>query len=395
METPFRVFFLLLACSLGCVARSGSPSGGGGGDDAAMVTDRPSVVDSPVADLGIDAGSPAIDAGSTDTGADIGAPGDVCRPTGEEFSETQCSDGVDNNCDGRIDCMDVGCAWRCGQDAGIADGCARTGPENTSAACTDGRDNDCDGYLDCVDFDCSRNPAVTVCAVDAGAPDVGFPRDSGNTRDVTRIDTAGCVPMGLENSTATCTDGRDNDCDGFVDCQDQNCSCQASCGPYALACVCRGSESTNALCTDRTDNDCDSFVDCNDFDCTRTAAVTVCALDAGLRDAGPADVFVPRDSGNTRDAVRIDTAGCVSTGSENTTAACTDGRDNDCDGFVDCHDQNCSCQASCGPFARDCACRGPENTNAVCADRFDNDCNGFLDCADFACSRNTMVTVCP
>jgi hypothetical protein len=37
---------------------------------------------------------------------------------------------------------------------------------------------------------------------------------------------------------------------------------------------------------------------------------------------------------------------------------------------------------------------GGENTTAACGDGIDNDCNGFRDCADFSCSRSTTVTVC-
>jgi 5-methylthioadenosine/S-adenosylhomocysteine deaminase len=35
--------------------------------------------------------------------------------------------------------------------------------EDTDAACSDGVDNDGDSYIDCIDFDCSQNPNVTVC----------------------------------------------------------------------------------------------------------------------------------------------------------------------------------------------------------------------------------------
>jgi hypothetical protein len=39
--------------------------------------------------------------------------------------------------------------------------------------------------------------------------------------------------------------------------------------------------------------------------------------------------------------------------------------------------------------------RGGENTDDLCSDGIDNDCNGYIDCNDFACSRNPNVTVCP
>ena len=65
----------------------------------------------------------------------------------------------------------------------LPDGCVPTvavGQENTDALCANGVDDDCNGYVDCRDFRCSRNaPAVTVCRLDAGtaAVDVHPARD--------------------------------------------------------------------------------------------------------------------------------------------------------------------------------------------------------------------------
>ena len=37
---------------------------------------------------------------------------------------------------------------------------------------------------------------------------------------------------------------------------------------------------------------------------------------------------------------------------------------------------------------------GDENTNELCSDGIDNDGNGFVDCDDFSCSRSMNVTIC-
>ena len=201
------------------------------------------------------------------------------------------------------------------------DACVPSGVENTATTCGDNIDNDCNGFTDCRDFSCSRNnPAVTFC------PDAGTTfRDGSTPRDI-----GPCTMMGPENTAAACTDGLDNDCDGFRD--------------------------------------------CSDFDCPRTTC--------------------PRDGGTAAtDRPACDSGGAL----ENTVAACTDGIDNDCDGFLDCMDDNCSCIGSCPPGRRapvGCMCRGTEDNTAACGDGVDNDCNGFRDCADFSCSRSTTVTVC-
>ena len=62
---------------------------------------------------------------------------------------------------------------------------------------------------------------------------------------------------------------------------------------------------------------------------------------------------------------------------------CNDGLDNDCDGFVDCADPDCSANPACGPVCM------PE----VCNDGVDNDCDGLSDCADTDCSANPACCV--
>ncbi len=74
-------------------------------------------------------------------------------------------------------------------DTGIPPGpCVPTVPhgmENTDALCSNGIDDDCNGYIDCNDYHCSRNAAVSVCS---GGTDGGTPTDTG----IVHMD----VPMG-------------------------------------------------------------------------------------------------------------------------------------------------------------------------------------------------------
>ncbi|MHC4093617.1 MAG: hypothetical protein ACYSVY_25655, partial [Planctomycetota bacterium] len=61
-----------------------------------------------------------------------------------------CNDGIDNDCDGKVDCTD---RKSCRKDPACADG-GRGPKEGTQKTCYDGRDNDKDGLVDCLDPDC-------------------------------------------------------------------------------------------------------------------------------------------------------------------------------------------------------------------------------------------------
>ena len=50
-------------------------------------------------------------------------------------------------------------------------------------------------------------------------------------------DSVGNVVLGYESTAAACGDGRDNDCDGFVDCADNTCSCVGACPSRLAGCA--------------------------------------------------------------------------------------------------------------------------------------------------------------
>ena len=229
-----------------------------------------------------------------------------------------------------------------------------------------------------------------------------------------------CTPdRGPENTLARCTDGADNDDNGFVDCNDFGCT--RSRDQAILDYCAERMENTLERCGDGVDNDDNGYVDCNDFSCSRSddpAILALCAASA-----------------------------------EDTVERCSDGEDNDGNGFIDCNDFSCSQSdnpdvlALCGtpegggndpeaaepllrrdrqrrqrlrglrrlqlPQRRGCvrttslpriglptrflgSQEAPKKRlrRTACEDGLDNDGDGYTDCADWDCSWNPLVTVC-
>ncbi len=168
-----------------------------------------------------------------------------CYPV-SEGDEASCGNGIDDDCDGRIDCEDDGCnghqracaanagctgtqSWDCSAKA-WTECVADTQAERTPELCSDELDNDCDGKTDCKDSDCNRlelfcHPPGTKCL---GIRIWTCLTGSISLCQLTQFQT--------ESSPESCSDGNDNDCDGKVDCEDPGCRGQA-CTEGSACCV--------------------------------------------------------------------------------------------------------------------------------------------------------------
>lgn len=149
---------------------------------------------------------------------------------------------------------------------------------------------------------------------------------------------AGCAPsvefVG-ENEPATCSDGRDNDADGMLDCDDPDCEGLWMCSLER--------ENTPTRCADGVDNDDDGWTDCEDAACI--------GLDQ-----------------------------CEEMGD----VQCSNGADDDFDGYEDCSDASCVGALPCLPLP-------PE----LCGNMLDDDMDGAADCMDPDCSGDPSCAGAP
>ena len=179
--------------------------------------------------------------------------------------ETSCTDGVDNEGDGDIDCADSECAtsFGCGE------------------VCDDGTDDDFDGNADCRDSECADTEYCRSFEWDCND---GDDEDGDELIDCADVDDCGEVVFCLPE---ICDDEIDNDEDGRTDCFDEECAEDPYCSTFEWNCA------------DGVDNDDDSLVDCDDTE--ECADTPVCIAAAACAAATPIDA-AGAYTGDTTDA---------------------------------------------------------------------------------------------
>ncbi len=303
------------------------------------------------------------------------------------FSFEDCSNGIDDNCNGSIDedeDLDGDGATTCGDDCNDADGAVHVG---ASEVC-DGLDQDCDGLVD-EDFDNDGDGFVTDdpsqgCA--AIYPANQLDCDDGDTT-VNRLAPELC-------------DAIDNDCDGAID-ELFDGDGDGTFDRFAFGCT----DAYGALNTDcdddnaavsplepevcsGVDEDCDGIIDegfdgdgdgvwADTSDC-QAAYGALGALDC---DDGDETVYGAFDGGDAAPEL-------------------CDLLDNDCDGVVaedvdeDSYPNStdADCQSEFPPEDLDCDDADPDvspGADEDCNDGIDNDCDGDIDGDDADCEQPT------
>jgi hypothetical protein len=296
-------------------------------------------------------------------------------PAISPFATEVCGDSIDNNCDGYSDGTDPAVSPDMCCDDVDNDGatgtdqihCTQFSPldcnDNDPAispfateVCIDGIDNNCDSLTD------EQDPACTSPCTDADIDGFYFEGIVCGSEADCNDNDYNINPLASE----ICDDSEDNNCDGFVDCQDSSCVNDSACiictdnddDSYAIEGNSCGPEDCNdndlsvspgavENCSDLIDNDCDDLVDCADADCNGDDA---CA---------PA---------------------CIPEASQEKGKKCKDGIDNDCDAVIDSDDPDCG--------GDDTSTGGTEGKGGTCGDGIDNDGDSLTDCDDPDCGRN-------
>jgi uncharacterized repeat protein (TIGR01451 family) len=321
----------------------------------------------------------------------------VMSSSSSSVNQPQCSDGVDNDHDGKIDIYDPGCynggyytPWDNDETDAAASSSSSSVMSSSSssvyhAQCSDGVDNDHDGKIDIYDPGCYNN---------------GYYDPNDNDEYNAAASSSSSVSSSMSSSSSSsvshpqCSDGADNDHDGRIDAQDPGCYNNgyytpwdndetdpvASSSSSSVSSVMSSSSSSanQPQCSDGVDNDHDGRVDIYDPGCYMNG------------------YYNPWDNDETDPAASSSSSVMSSSSSSVYRAACSDGMDNDNDGRVDFNDPGCYTNGIYNPNDTDELDAASSSSSSVssssssvyraqCSDGVDNDNDGRTDIYDPGC----------
>lgn len=314
-----------------------------------------------------------------------------------DATETSCTDGKDNDGNGKIDCNDPACCnydgtcksnSKCNSSCGASKVCEGNSPGGhltapNCAADNPGLHDGCGAY--CIVYDNGTTCNSVSCAADSECN--GKAPGACSSTSGYLCASNDCKKTAAANAETNCSDGKDNDCNGLIDCADHaQCNGRGSC---------QGNEST---CNDAFDNDANGLTDCKDKQCDTKSCGTnsTCSTGATLvsscdrkcsnlacaacsttcKETNCADGIDNNGNGNTDCAdLACDGVGNCENPKEKT---CNDSVDNNGDTRTDCADYDCYGKGYCEPL-------GANRKETNCTDGKDNDGNGKIDCKDSAC----------
>jgi len=325
-------------------------------------------------------------------------------------NQHSCFDGIDNDGDGLCDfgeCFDVDGNRLPADPACFPIGDDGDQPEYETAVCQDGEDNDEDGLVDLEDPDCSDpNDVLEEPSCDDGVDNDGdgwvdYPEDPGCT------DPSSSDEGGFSYST-DCNDGIDDDGDGRIDAEDAGCESGTDTDERGGAPTedCNGQPVTGACdpalhdcddlvpdtCTDGCDNNEDGWLDALDLTCRPNSgfggevSYGTSDLTVGTTTYECSDRNLAGGIDNDNDGLaNADDPQCLSgwdsTGEDAVPGVCADGIDNDGDGWIDGADAQCLLDPSSesnGPPGGGCS-NGIDDDDDLWIDALDPDCQSGSD----------------
>lgn len=174
----------------------------------------------------------------------------------EETKETKCSDNIDNDCDGNLDCNDVDCcsSTACASSPTCIVITCGNGKKDLGEECDDGNKLSGDG--------CNNICKSEFCGDSVVQPGLGEECDDGNTIANDACDNT-CKMTGISTPlvAAECNDGIDNDNDGCVDWPgDKGCNAESDYTEDNAPAGCRscGDGTIDTPNADGFNEDCDS-----------------------------------------------------------------------------------------------------------------------------------------
>ncbi len=249
----------------------------------------------------------------------------------DEDNEDLCSDGIDNDEDGLIDCMDTSCG------PGMIT-VSRTAIEcfNPLGSLTLLGGND--DLMYSIDGGMTFSPDNNFLDLEAGLYDIVVTKNGINSCVFTNPQILQ-APECNESEEGDCSDGIDNDGDGFIDCEDDSCLPRLDSIIAMVPFNC-------------------PFPDNGSIEILTVFPNVEYSIDSGqtfiadpiFTDLEEGAYYVMIRNMNTLCAVEYDQNPFILT--QDTICiipdeVCIDGIDNDFDGLIDCADEDCQGQASC------------------------------------------------
>jgi hypothetical protein len=292
-----------------------------------------------------------------------------CTAANTQCQLEQCECSGPGNCFWDLDnSYATGCEYQCDVTNGGVEVC-------------DGLDNDCDGKIDGADDLALDMQIGVVCH---GDPDgeCATPAHAGLTQCQGGQVTCVGANLLVENQSLELCNGKDDDCDGAVD--DATTDVGTACGmsniaPCAFgvtqcqvgAIVCVGAVNPTVETCNGTDDNCDGMIDNNAMGA---------GVECGVTDTGPCQ----------KGSIQCVGGSLLCMGAVNPQAETCNGADDDCDGTIDNNIAGAGAQCGqsntppCSLGSMQCqggqmTCVGAVNPKVETCNNMDDDCDGVVD----------------